>query len=102
MCRTHFFTFSEGILHYFRRRHTFLFPCVIKQFERTPFKLLYDTWKEKRVPSPEIMQDTLGEGEEMSSAHRKECVELFMENAKFLGLLRTVNGSERLITVEHL
>ena len=67
-----------------------------------PFKLLYDTWKEKRAPSPEIMQDTLLEGEAMSLEHRKECVELFMENAKFLGLLRTINGAQRLITIEHL
>src|SRR5437899_745867 len=67
-----------------------------------PFKLLYDTWKQKRVPSPEIMQDTLLEGEAMSLEHRKECVELFMENAKFLGLLRTINGAQRLITIEHL
>jgi hypothetical protein len=65
------------------------------------FNFLYASLKEKRVPSPEVMRDSLA-GAKVDEGHRKECVELFLENAKFLGLLRTSAGAERLASIEQV
>lgn len=63
------------------------------------FKHLYDRNKGNRLPSPEVLQDSLGEAN-VPEEHRKQCVDLFLENLKDLGLLRTVAGAERIITIE--
>jgi hypothetical protein len=65
------------------------------------FASLYESLKGKRVPSPEVMRDSLGEVG-IEEDQRKECVDLFLENAKFLGLMRTSAGAERLAPVEQL
>jgi hypothetical protein len=44
--------------------------------------------------------DVLKEAE-IEDAALSECVDTFTLNAKFLGLLRTLSGSERLISIEH-
>jgi len=65
------------------------------------FYALYELNKGKRLPSPEVMRDSLADiGVE--EARRKECVEIFLENAKFVGLLRTSAGAERLVSIEQL
>lgn len=64
-----------------------------------PFKLLYEKNRGQRVPSPEVLRDSLGEAN-LDDQHRKECVEIFLENLKFLGLLRTIAGAERIIPIE--
>lgn len=66
-----------------------------------PFRHLYELNKGKRVPSPEVMRDSLAEVD-VEDVHRRECVELFLENAKFLGLLRTSAGAERLVPIEQV
>lgn len=66
-----------------------------------PFNFLYESLKGKRIPSPEVMRDSLSDAG-VSEDHRKECVELFLENAKFLGLLRTTAGAERLAPIDQL
>ena len=48
------------------------------------------------------MRDALHEGNYSGRIEYQECVETFIVNAKFLGLLRTVAGSERLISIEQL
>ena len=65
------------------------------------FDHLYETVKGKRIPSPEVMRDSLAEAK-IEEAHRKEAVDLFLENAKFLGLLRTTAGAERLASIEQV
>lgn len=66
-----------------------------------PFKLLYDKVAGNKLPTQAVMQDMLREAgypeEELA-----ECVDTFIVNAKFLGLLRTIAGAERVITLEHL
>jgi hypothetical protein len=63
------------------------------------FKHLYDKNKGNRIPSPEVMRDALEEVD-VDDEHRKQCVDLFLENLKDLGLLRTVAGAERIIPIE--
>jgi hypothetical protein len=65
------------------------------------FRHLYETNKGKRLPSPEVMSDQLTELR-VEENHRKECVDIFLENAKFVGLLRTVAGAERLVPIEQV
>jgi hypothetical protein len=65
------------------------------------FKSLYEEYKSKRIPSHEVMKDFL------KSTHSDvdnitECLDLFIVNAKFLGLLQTIAGSETLVPVEHV
>jgi hypothetical protein len=66
-----------------------------------PFKLLYDRFKDHRMPTHAVMRDALAE-ENYQEDELQECVETFVVNAKFLGLLRTIAGSERLVSIEQL
>lgn len=63
------------------------------------FKLLYDKNKGSRLPSPEVLRDSLEEAD-VPEEQRKQCVDLFLENLKDLGLLRTVAGAERIVPIE--
>ncbi len=65
------------------------------------FSHLYESLKGKRVPSPEVMRDSLADAN-IDDSHRKEAVDLFLENAKYLGLLRTTAGAERIAPVEQV
>lgn len=64
------------------------------------FKSLYDEHKGKKIPSHEVMKDFL-KGAHKAIENLTECIDLFIVNAKFLGLLQTIAGSETLIPVEH-
>jgi hypothetical protein len=66
-----------------------------------PFKTLYDHFRDHRVPTHAVMRDALAE-EGYDTGELQECVETFIVNAKFLGLLRTTAGSERLVSIEQL
>lgn len=65
------------------------------------FKHLYDMYKNNRLPPLEVMRDALGDAN-VPEENRKECAELFLENVKSLGLLRTIAGAERLLPVEQV
>lgn len=66
-----------------------------------PFKLLYEHYKGKRLPEREIIKDVLRDsGTEIPDLD--ECVDTFIVNAKFVGLLRTIGGAETLVTIEHV
>jgi hypothetical protein len=66
-----------------------------------PFQTLYDALKDRRVPTHAVMKDVLADAG-FPSELLQEAVETFIVNAKFVGLLRTIAGSERLISVEQL
>lgn len=82
-----------------RQRTSARFNLAVKNIPA--FNHLYETNKSKRIPSPEVMRDSLAEVG-VEEENRKECVDLFLENAKFLGLLRTIAGAERLIPIEQV
>jgi hypothetical protein len=46
-----------------------------------------------------VLRDSLAEVA-VDETLRKECVDLFLENLKFLGLLRTIAGAERVVPIE--
>lgn len=74
------------------------FRLAIENIE--PFNLLYERCKGNKMPSKEFLADVLKEAA-LADDLVSECVDTFIINAKFLGLLRTIAGSERLITIEH-
>lgn len=64
-----------------------------------PFKFLYERLKGNKVPANEVLADYLSEAE-IEDDQKAECIDTFTLNAKFLGLLRTIAGSERIIPIE--
>jgi hypothetical protein len=52
------------------------------------------------MPSKEFLIDALREAQIEEDLY-SECVDTFILNAKFLGMLRTIAGAERLVTLEH-
>jgi hypothetical protein len=74
------------------------FALAIQRVE--PFNFLYERCKGNKLPSKEFLIDALREAN-IEAGIQSECVDTFIINAKFLGLLRTIAGSERFITIEH-
>jgi hypothetical protein len=66
-----------------------------------PFEVLYNRYKGKKLPSHDVMRDTLAEADLEITDH-KECIDLFIVNAKYIGLLQTIAGSETLVPIETL
>jgi hypothetical protein len=66
-----------------------------------PFNALYEEHKGKKLPSHEVMKDFLRTAD-TAVDDLNECIDLFIVNAKYLGLLQTIAGSETLIPVEHV
>ncbi|MFH0982628.1 MAG: hypothetical protein V2A79_13980 [Planctomycetota bacterium] len=61
------------------------------------FQTLYDKFKGNKLPAREVMRDAL---EMLHEADRPQCVDIFISNAKAIGLLKTISGAERLLTRE--
>jgi len=74
------------------------FRLAVEQIE--PFNFLYERCKGNKMPSKEFLLDALRETK-MDEEAQSECVDTFTLNAKYLGLLRTLSGTERLISIEH-
>jgi hypothetical protein len=66
-----------------------------------PFKVLYDAFVGKRLPSHEVMRDVLTE-QAPTVDDARECVDLFVVNATYLGLLRPIGGVETLVSPDDL
>jgi hypothetical protein len=63
-----------------------------------PFQLLYDHYKDKRLPEREIMKDVLKDSN-IDVPDPDECVDTFTVNVKDLDLLRTIGGAETLVAL---
>jgi hypothetical protein len=75
------------------------FRLAIRQIP--PFNALYERFKGNKLPAHAVLRDFLVD-QGSSTAEVQECVDTFILNAKFLGLLRTVSGAERLLPMEHV
>ena len=64
-----------------------------------PFAAIYNKYKGNRLPTVEVLRDAAREAD-VDEKIVSECVETFLANARELGLVRTIAGSEHLITVE--
>jgi hypothetical protein len=63
------------------------------------FGRLYEDFKDNRLPDKSVLADSLRD-RKLDTEYINECVETFMVNAKFIGLLQTVAGAERLLTID--
>jgi hypothetical protein len=70
--------------------------------EKIPlFKLIYDEYKNNRLPTPSVLRDFVVEnGTAQDTAD--ECVQTFLANARDLTLLRNYAGAERLLSFQTL
>ena len=64
-----------------------------------PFKGLYESLKGNRLPVANVIEDRAKELG-VPAENAKECVETFLVNAKFLGILKPIAGAERIIPIE--
>ena len=64
-----------------------------------PFNAIYEKYKGSRLPTVEVLRDAAREAG-VEETFVAECVETFLVNARDLGVVRTIGGSEHLITVE--
>lgn len=67
-----------------------------------PFKALYERFSNNRLPGQQVMRDFLTTEQALSDEDAKEAVELFIVNARDIGLLQTLSGAERILTLEHM
>ncbi len=63
-----------------------------------PFKILYEHYKDKRLPDREIMKDILKDSQ-IDVPDLDECVDTFTVNVKDLDLLRTIGRAETLVSI---
>lgn len=66
-----------------------------------PFAGLYARFVSNKLPARAALIDAakdVGVAEEMS----EECVDTFIVNLRFVGLLQTLSGAERIVTIDHL
>ena len=64
-----------------------------------PFSDLYEQFKDSRLPDQSVLRDILKE-KRIAEKYVNEGVDTFILNAKFLGLIETKSGVERLISFE--
>jgi hypothetical protein len=75
------------------------FDLAIEGIE--PFKFLCGRLAGNKLPGQNVIHDMLREAG-YAENELAECVDTFIVNVKYLGLLRTIAGAERLLTIEHV
>jgi len=63
------------------------------------FKTLYDTYLGNRLPAQAVLMDKAREAG-IPEEDLTECVETFTLNTKFVGVLRSISGAERLLSID--
>jgi len=63
------------------------------------FKTLYETYLGNRLPAQAVLIDKAKEAG-VPAEDAAECVETFTVNTKFVGVLRSISGAERLLTID--
>jgi hypothetical protein len=66
-----------------------------------PFRLLYERFTNTRLPARAVLTDALMESGVAADA-AEEGVDIFIVNLRFVGLLQTLSGAERIVTLDHL
>ena len=66
-----------------------------------PFQKMHSHLENKKLPAKGILIDFLKE-EGYNEDETSECVDTFLLNAKFVGVLQIMSGAERIVSLEHL
>ncbi len=83
----------------FRNVQKSKFDCAIGGIP--PFQQLYDKLKNQRVPGSDVLVTELQELG-VASSDCKLASDVFLANARFIGLIQEVSGSERIIPIEQV
>lgn len=67
-----------------------------------PFSAIYKGLVNSKIPSREVLRDRAGEVGVGDAAGQAECIDIFLANAKFVGVLKVLSGAERIVSPEHL
>lgn len=73
------------------------FALAIKDI--APFNYIYEKYVGSRLPTVEVLRDAAREAG-VPDEHVAECVETFLANARDLGLIRNIGGSEHLVSLD--
>jgi hypothetical protein len=66
------------------------------------YKSLYEKFSNSKLPTHSVISDLSKDIEpELEKEELDSVVDTFIVNLKYLGLLRTISGAERIITIEH-
>ncbi|OOX26004.1 hypothetical protein Xazr_16830 [Xanthomonas campestris pv. azadirachtae] len=65
------------------------------------FKVLYEHYKDKRLPEREIMKDVIRDSG-IDVPDLDECVDTFTVNVKDSDMVRTIGGAETLVSIEQV
>jgi hypothetical protein len=66
-----------------------------------PFRLLYERFTNTRLPARAVLTDALTESGVAADA-AEEGVDTFIVELRFVDLLQTLSGTERIVTLDHL
>ncbi|HEX8321042.1 hypothetical protein [Longimicrobium sp.] len=66
-----------------------------------PFRQLYERFVGNKLPARNAMVDAIQEFG-VPEGQAEEAVDTFIVNLRFLGLLQTLSGAERIVTIDHL
>lgn len=69
--------------------------------EIPPFKLLHEQFVNGRLPAKSVMADFLKD-KKYHNDEVAECVDTFLLNAKFIGILQSISGAERLVPIDYV
>lgn len=75
------------------------FECAIEKIG--PFKTLYDIYRGKKLPAHAVFSDSLRESHP-DIGDTQECIDVFIVNCRFIGLLQEIAGTETLVSIETL
>jgi hypothetical protein len=65
------------------------------------FEQLYDRLKNKKIPSQDVLCDELG-SIGVPEDDRARGAQVFLDNARYLGLVKELSGANRLVTIEEV
>jgi hypothetical protein len=71
------------------------FDCAVKSIPI--FQTLYETYKGKKLPAHEVFADTVRE-QDPGIEDPRECIDIFVVNCRYLGLLQSIAGAETLVS----
>ncbi|HWF33462.1 MAG TPA: hypothetical protein VG188_13005 [Solirubrobacteraceae bacterium] len=66
------------------------------------FQALYERFSNARLPTQQVMRDFLVSDQKLSEDDAKKAVELFIINVRDVGMLKTLSGAERILTLDHM
>ncbi|MDB5355321.1 MAG: hypothetical protein JWN24_1774 [Phycisphaerales bacterium] len=79
------------------KRYQARFELALKSVPH--FFKLYDRFKGGKMPATEVMRDAL---DDLDAGDRPQCVDIFIANAKTVGILQVKEGAGFLLTLEEL